>query len=417
MNPYLDNVKTQELLARASQLRSKVFSDIIDNQGNQYVDLVQEGGGVLGIALVGYTYILEKAGIRFYSLAGTSAGSINTLLIASMAPVGMAVSSQILDVLARQNLFDFVDGPKGIKKLLQKKIDGKKGIGWGIAWNALSIYRTLTKHLGLNPGDAFLDWLSKVINQNGIYTYADLEGRRKRLPELFNRLDHTSLHRPPKLALVTSEITTHTKADFPRMAGLYWKDVATVNPAEFARASMSIPFFFYPFERKNIPNGGSSSDEEWKKMASYNGDIPHNTKFVDGGMLSNFPIGIFHRSDGGMPSRPTFGARLSSYRQSYSKTDSITEMSGAMISTMRQIFDYDFILRNPDFKKLICNIDADAEFNWLNFNMSEARKVALFQLGAEKALEFLEKFNWEEYKQIRAQLATANRMAQVGGST
>jgi len=28
---------------------------------NQYVDLVQEGGGVLGIALVGYTSILENA--------------------------------------------------------------------------------------------------------------------------------------------------------------------------------------------------------------------------------------------------------------------------------------------------------------------------------------------------------------------
>ena len=39
-------------------------SDILDAQGHQYVDLVQEGGGVLGIALVGYTYIMEKAGIQ-----------------------------------------------------------------------------------------------------------------------------------------------------------------------------------------------------------------------------------------------------------------------------------------------------------------------------------------------------------------
>ena len=50
----------------------------------QYVDLVQKGGGVLGIALVGYTYILEEAGIRFFSLAGTSAGAINTAMIASI---------------------------------------------------------------------------------------------------------------------------------------------------------------------------------------------------------------------------------------------------------------------------------------------------------------------------------------------
>ena len=58
------------------------YSDIEDANGNQYVDLVQEGGGVLGVALVGYTYILEKAGIRFMSLAGTSAGAINTMMMA-----------------------------------------------------------------------------------------------------------------------------------------------------------------------------------------------------------------------------------------------------------------------------------------------------------------------------------------------
>ena len=65
------------------EINGKKFSDIIDLNNNQYVDLVQEGGGVLGIALVGYVYVLEKMGIRFLSLAGTSAGSINTMLMAA----------------------------------------------------------------------------------------------------------------------------------------------------------------------------------------------------------------------------------------------------------------------------------------------------------------------------------------------
>ncbi len=66
----------QKILARCQQLKhnNARFSDIEDAGGHQYVDLVQEGGGVLGIALVGYTYVLENAGIRFFSLAGTSAG-------------------------------------------------------------------------------------------------------------------------------------------------------------------------------------------------------------------------------------------------------------------------------------------------------------------------------------------------------
>lgn len=58
-----------------------VISDVMDDLGRQYVDLVQEGGGVHGIALAGYTYMLEKMGIAFMKMAGTSAGSINTLLL------------------------------------------------------------------------------------------------------------------------------------------------------------------------------------------------------------------------------------------------------------------------------------------------------------------------------------------------
>jgi hypothetical protein len=36
--------------------------DTLDGAGHQYVNLVQKGGGVLGVALVGYIYILEQMG-------------------------------------------------------------------------------------------------------------------------------------------------------------------------------------------------------------------------------------------------------------------------------------------------------------------------------------------------------------------
>ncbi len=91
----------------------------------------------------------------------------------------------------------------------------------------------------------------------------------------------------------------------------------------------------------------------------------------------------------------------------HSTTDSLLKMSGAMISTMRQIYDYDFLLKHPDYKRLICQIDADGQFNWLDFNMPEKEKIALFNLGARKAVDFLKQFNWEDYKGIRRQLAKA----------
>ncbi|HRF17438.1 MAG TPA: patatin-like phospholipase family protein, partial [Chitinophagaceae bacterium] len=102
-----------------------------DTQGNQYVDLVQEGGGVLGIALVGYTYVLEKMGIRFFSMAGTSAGAINTMLLACAGNKEEEKSSKIVEHLVKLEMFSFVDGKssnwkftKWIKRVIQKMLLG-----------------------------------------------------------------------------------------------------------------------------------------------------------------------------------------------------------------------------------------------------------------------------------------------------
>lgn len=76
--------------------------------------------------------------------------------------------------------------------------------------------------------------------------------------------------------------------------------------------------------------------------------------------------------------------------------------------TMRQIYDFDFLLRHPDYKKLICSIDADGQFNWLDFNMKPKDRVELFNLGAKKAVDFLVEFDWEKYKIIRSEIGKVN---------
>lgn len=405
MQTFTSSPSIQESLARVEKLKGKQYSDITDAAGNQYVDLVQEGGGVLGIALVGYTYILEQAGIRFFSLAGTSAGAINTMMIAALGKVNEPKSEKILEILSEKNLFDLVDGHKAIKKLIQKVIKKESGLGWALAWNALRIYKTLTKQLGLNPGDNFTEWITAELGKSNINSLKELENLRSQVPELFfngSPVDNMK----PRLAIITSDITTHTKVEFPKMASLYWQNPDSINPSLLVRASMSIPFFFEPFSIESVPNAGNENDPAWDQHARYYGTVPASVKFVDGGMLSNFPINVFHREDGGVPRMPTFGARLSAYRQDFSKTSTVFGMSGAMISTMRQIHDYDFLLKNPDYRTLICRIDADQQFNWLDFNLSEAQQVAMFELGAQKAVEFLEGFDWEGYKQIRGNEST-----------
>jgi NTE family protein len=110
-----------------------IVSDVTDEKGNQYVDLVQEGGGVLGIALVGYTYVLEHMGIRFFSMAGTSAGSINTMLLACSGNKEDEKSSRIVENIAGLDMFSFVDGQPGnfvfnrfIKRFISNMLMGKK---------------------------------------------------------------------------------------------------------------------------------------------------------------------------------------------------------------------------------------------------------------------------------------------------
>ncbi len=399
---FISSQVVQNAISRASLLKSsgKRFSDTFDQEGHQYVDLVQEGGGVLGIALVGYTYVLENAGIRFFSLAGTSAGAINTMMIAGLGKINETKSEKILSILSQKNLFDLVDGDKSIKKLIQKAIEKESGLGWTIAWNAIKIYKTFKSKLGLNPGSDFEKWITEELNKVGIFTLKDLIRLREVLPEIVDDKGQ-SLKATPRLAIITSDITTHTKVEFPKMAHLYWQNPLSINPAKLVRASMSIPFFFEPFEASDLPNAGNSNDPEWDIHARYYGAVPKKVKFVDGGMLSNFPINVFHRADGGVPKRPTFGARLSAYREKASDPSSFLKMNGAMISTMRQIHDYDFLLKNPDYRKLICRIDADEKFNWLDFNMSEENQIRLFELGATKAIEFLEGFDWEAYKEVR----------------
>lgn len=56
----------------------KRFSDVEDENGNQYVDLVMEGGGVLGFALVGFTYFLEAVGLRFLRFNTNKPRSLNS---------------------------------------------------------------------------------------------------------------------------------------------------------------------------------------------------------------------------------------------------------------------------------------------------------------------------------------------------
>jgi NTE family protein len=48
-------------------------------------------------------------------------------------------------------------------------------------------------------------------------------------------------------------------------------------------------------------------------------------------------------------------------------------------------------------------IDTDGH-NWLNFDITDEEKLDLFKRGVRAAADFLEKFDWEGYKELRGTL-------------
>src|SRR6185295_12003217 len=171
-------------------------------------------------------------------------------------------------------------------------------------------------------------------------TTKDLTNHRKKGPEggLYNRFNSIIKYDSDmyeRVVIIASDITTESKIIFPEMASLYWSTPEQVNPAEYVRASMSIPFFFHPFKVKNIPNG-KEAWALWKEKTGYEGNTPAEVTFIDGGVMSNFPIDVFHEKEH-VPICPTFGVKLGADRVAANSTDKLFGFIGAMFNSARHI--------------------------------------------------------------------------------
>jgi len=248
-------------------------SDILDGAGHQYVDLVMEGGGVLGIALVGYTYALESVGIRFLGIGGTSAGAITAALLAALDKPANAKSERVLQILADLEMFRFVDGDSDARDFVQCMLAGAGAFKLGM--KAVQVIDNVRDDLGLNPGDYFLAWMADQLKEAGIQTVADLNRRLRDLPpDLCLRGSGQPLTADEAAAclkIVAADITTETKVVFPEMGQLYFKNPDRVSPAEFVRASMSIPLFFHPYRVTGLPKGAAAL-RAWKQVG-YSGPM------------------------------------------------------------------------------------------------------------------------------------------------
>ncbi|MBO9619375.1 MAG: patatin-like phospholipase family protein [Niabella sp.] len=441
--------------------RDLIISDELDLTGHQYVNLVQKGGGVLGIALIGYTYTLEQMGVRFLRLAGTSAGAINTAMLAIVGEKEDAKSLKVLEAVAALQLPDLLDGHP-VARWLTKQFIATKGflnklkavwLGIGIFYTLLLIttficlwllphnqpmvhftqtlvilllvatgflgalvyYITrLLKRLkssgyGINPGNFFYDWIKTLMQQNGVDTIDALVGKATQpIPGLHLRTNNPegTAQLEPDVTFIASELITENKIEFPRMCNLFRPQdrLNELHPAGLVRASMSIPLLFESYFIYGIPQSDPSVQKAWRDAFGET-TPPAEARFVDGGILSNFPVSIFYNSAIAIPRLPVFGIDLNDTAPSdKSKQAASWTFMGYLFrifNTTRNYYDKDFQLKNKVYSKGIGTI-ALPEFNWLDFFITDAEKRVLFERGVATATAFLLQFDWEAYKKDRS---------------
>lgn len=297
------------------------------------VDLVCEGGGVKGIALIGAIYCLEEHGYEWQSLAGTSAGAIVTSLIS----VGYT-GKELKDIMLNMPFRSFND---------KTPLQSIPLIGQPIS---------LLKTKGLYAGNAIEDFLTIKFKAKNKTKFKDI-----------------STNGVSRLKVLATDITKRKLIILPDDLVNY-----SINPMEFeiakaVRMSMSIPLYYNPVTL--------NSNEE-------------NSFIVDGGLLSNFPIWIFDVD--GVPMWPTLGLKLKPTKEKKynSNNTNLISFIGDIVETILSR-DEEVYLKDKDSVRTI-DIPT-LGIKTTDFNITKDESLNLFQSGYNAAEAFLKNWNFKEY--------------------
>lgn len=310
-------------------------------------DLVLEGGGVKGIGLAGALSSLESAGYEFPRVAGTSAGA----LVGALRAAGYEAAE--LEALMREVDYRAFADPGLLDRF------GAVGKGLSVIFEQ-----------GVFEGDAVREWVAEKLAAKGVHTFAQL-----RLPDD----PQTSL--PPErrygLVVMVSDVSRGRLVRLPWDYPDYGLDPDEQQVADAVRASTSIPFYYEPVRLK-----GRDGDH----------------LLVDGGLLSNFPVDTFDRSDGLPPRWPTFGVKLSARPDSAPRPGKIGntfEFARALVSTMMHFHDQ-MHLDDPCVVRRTIFVDT-LKVQATDFDLDDETQSRLYENGREAALRFLDGWDFEAY--------------------
>jgi NTE family protein len=315
----------------------------VETNGGQerYVDLVFEGGGVKGIALVGAYSVLEERGYEPQNMAGASAGAIVAALVAAGYTAG-----ELRGIISELDYDRFKD----------EALEDRFPLG-----KALSVL----KDLGIYEGEEFEGWMREMLEARDVRTFGDLVRR-----------EDAELRYRYKLQVIASDVTERRLLVLPRDAPkLGIADPDDIDVARAVRMSMSIPVFFEPVRFRNPQTGGEHL-------------------IVDGGMLSNFPVWLF---DADEPLWPTFGLKLVQNPEASIGEEIPQPVRGGgvleVISYLRSLVDtmmaaHDRLyIEDSDFDRTIAI--GTLGVGTTEFDLSPQRAIALYESGRDAARRFL----------------------------
>lgn len=306
-------------------------------------DLVCEGGGVKGIGLVGAVHELAAAGYTFPRVAGTSSGAIVSCLIAALQKAGEPIS-RLDDIAATIDYSKFEDS------------------SWlgriPLVGGALSILSAD----GIYEGDYLEKFIAGTLKDLGVETFGDLRTG-----------DSLPAH-AWSLVVTASDLSRRRLVRIPWDLPAYDTDPDEFSVAKAVRASAAIPYFFQP-----VRVAGAT--------------------WVDGGLLSDFPVGLFDREASKSPRWPTFGIRLTAKPGIPPATRAVRGPISIGIAAIDTLFTGQDAAYTDD----VCTVKRTVfvptdEVSAVDFSIDRKRTGLLYTNGAKAAKVFLAGWDFEDYK-------------------
>ncbi|MFT4299934.1 MAG: patatin-like phospholipase family protein [Aeromicrobium sp.] len=309
-------------------------------------DLVLEGGGVKGIALVGAAAALDEAGWRFERVAGSSAGAIVGSVIAAMQQAGEPLSGadEIVRTLDYRRMLDRRPPMDRLSRL------PRVADAWGILF-----------HLGMYRGSHLTDWLRGVLGDLGVRTFGDL---------VIEDPDSDLRHRS-RLVVTTSDLSRQRVLRIPWDLPAYGIDPDRFSVPVAVRASSGIPFLFEPVRLKG--RYGEST-------------------LADGSLLESYPVAAFDRTDDEPARWPTIGVRLSSRASERAPAVPVTGPISMLRSLIYTTVDSTQIRHLDDPRDAERTIFARPKgVRWTDFDLSREQQQSLYDAGYAAARKWIAK--------------------------